>query len=231
MGNPCRLTFSPLHIVCLLTKLPLLPNKRKPIPKHNLLTLWIKGFLLIRIFPHVHTPKLPRGFWLLRGEVQKLGADPSLEFRCTGNISHHFNIKTQLLLLHSSICKHPTERTRGFSRGHWSLVGWAAPARCNECIHCATLAGKGEGIAWFADTELPISIMALELWVCIILPEFKSIWCLHLDTSLFLCQIVNSFCNQHGKNITAVYIQTLYRKMSNPKSSENRIVKIQDTNI
>lgn len=112
---------------------------------------------------------------MLRGEVQKLDSGPKPEFRCTGNISHHFYIKNTDSLaphLHLSILLSVLGTLPTGTAHCWDE---AAPAGCNERIHHTALPGKGEGIAWFADTVLLISVMALEFGVCIMLPEFKSI--------------------------------------------------------
>lgn len=77
----------------------------------------------------MHTEKLPRGFWLLRGEVQKLDSGPKPEFRCTGNISHHFYIKKHRLSCSTPPLEYPTECTGDPSHGHRSLLGWGSTSR------------------------------------------------------------------------------------------------------
>ena len=63
----------------------LLPTKCKATLKQDVAKLPIKGCILLRILPHMYTPKLNTGFCPLGGKGQQLRAGPRREFRCTGN--------------------------------------------------------------------------------------------------------------------------------------------------
>lgn len=93
-----------------------------------------------------------------------------------------------------------------------------------------SLSRQREGNDLFRNM-LPISVAALVFSACTMQQEFDGTWYPHLETSLFLWQITNTFSNQHVKNMTALYAQILHMKAYIPKPSENTMVKIQHPNI
>lgn len=69
-------------------------------------------------------------------------------------------------------------------------------------------AGKGRGVT--SSQTCFHFYSSSGVWTCAIQQESNGTWYPHLDTSLFLGQITNTFSNQHIKNMTALYAQMLH---------------------
>lgn len=213
-----------------------LPKKCKAPLKQDLLKLPIKGCILLRIFPHAYTPKLNTGLCLLGGGGQKLSVGPGCEFRCAGD-------KPWSPTCHSlASCPAHLQLQASWWPSYGHCVAAVASARCQGnaaadgdaagCVRWPCNLGRQRGRNnMLVNMMLFISIAALQFWARTMQQEFNGMWYSHLDTSLFLRQIINSFSNHHGKNMTALYSQILYRKTYIPNLSENRVVKIQHQNI
>lgn len=169
-------------------------------------------------------PKLNTAVCLLGRRGQKLSADPRCEFRCTGN-------KLWSLTCHSPAscpahlhCEHPGDLSSGHCVAAVASACCQGNAAADEdadttgCLRWPRKPGRQRGRNnLFTNTMLFISVAALEFWACTMQREFNAIWDLHLDTSLFLCQIIHLFSNQHGKNMATLCAQILYRKTYIPK--------------
>lgn len=181
--------------------------------------------------------------WRRRSEIKCWPKIQIQVLRYQTVISWHAPVQPRVL--HTSGCKHPGEGPGDPSSRHRAAA--VASARCqgNAAAHEDAADEDAAGrVRWprnpgrprgrnnlFANMMLFISVAALEFWARTTQREFNGIWYPRLDTSLFLCQIINSFSNQHGKNMPALYAQILYRKTYIPKLGENRVVKIQHPNI